>query len=267
MDALNLNEFKKHLNIDKAEVLENYICSKCNRTVTKTKIIYKDGKTSVKETGCVCRQIEEATEVKRLKDVKKYHTSSIMPKDHLTKKVNNYHAKTDSQKYAKEVTTSFIMNSKAAIEAGQGILYKGDFGTGKTHLALAIRNYLEEKEKKVLFVTLPDYLERIKEGYNGAKDTRALQTSYNIQNLTKTADLLILDDVGANNMTKWAIEQLFMLVNARKGKSTIYTTNLTTDEFIKDKDLHRIYSRMTENNREIEIYGEDKRKNTNDFKF
>ena len=267
MDALNLNEFKKYLNIDKAEVLENYICSNCNRTVTKTKITYKDGKTSVKETGCVCRQIEEATEVKRLKDVKKYYTSSIMPKDYLTKKVNNYHAKTDSQKYAKEVTTSFIVNAKAAIEAGQGILYKGDFGTGKTHLSLAIRNYLADNNFKVLFITLPDYLERIKEGYNGAKDSRALQTSYNIQSLARTADLLILDDVGANTMTNWATEQLFMLVNSRKGKSTIYTTNLNVDDFISNRGLHRVYSRMTENNREIEIYGEDKRKNTNDFKF
>ena len=68
-------------------------------------------------------------------------------------------------------------------------------------------------------------------------------------------------------MTKWAIEQLFLLVNARKGKSTIYTTNLNTDDFIGDRDLHRIYSRMLENNREIEIYGQDKRKIMNNFKF
>ena len=264
LDVSNLNGL---LNIEKTEVLDSYICENCQREVTKTKVTYKNGRISTKTTGCVCADIKSATEEKLRRDTAKFYKSSIMPTGYENKRVRGYTTVTDSQKYAKEVTTSFIMNSKAAIEAGQGILYKGDFGTGKTHLALAIRNYLEEKEKKVLFVTLPDYLERIKEGYNGAKDTRALQTSYNIQNLARTADLLILDDVGANNMTKWATEQLFMLVNARKGKSTIYTTNLTTDEFIKDKDLHRIYSRMTENNREIEIYGEDKRKNTNDFKF
>lgn len=267
MKPLNVNSLKNYLNIDKSEIIENYICGQCNRPVTKTRITYKDGRTSTKETGCVCREIEAATELKRKRDIKKYQTSSIMPMDYLIKKVNNYHANTDSQKYARDVTTSFIMNAKEAIEAGQGILYKGDFGTGKTHLALAIRNYLAENNFKVLFITLPDYLERIKEGYNGAKDNRALQTSYNIQSLARTADLLILDDIGANNMTKWATEQLFMLVNARKGKSTIYTTNLNIDDFTSNRDLHRVYSRMTENNREIEIYGEDNRKNTSNFKF
>lgn len=267
MEQLNMDKLKNYLQIDKSEVLENYICGRCNRPVTKTRITYKNGKTSTKETGCVCRHIKEAAEVKKMKDIKKYHTSSIMPKDYEKKKVNGYQANTDSQKQAKELTVSFIMNAEAVIEAGQGILYKGTFGTGKTHLALAIRNYLAYNNYKVLFVTLPDYLERIKEGYNGAKDSRALQMSYNIQTLARTADLLILDDVGANKMTKWATEQLFLLVNARKGKSTIYTTNLNTDDFIGDRDLHRIYSRMLENNREIEIYGQDKRKNMNNFKF
>lgn len=264
LDVSNLNSL---LNIEKTEILDSYTCENCQREVTETKVTYKNGRTSTKTTGCVCADIKRATEEKIRRDTAKFYKYSIMPAGYENKRVRSYTTVTDSQKYAKEVTTSFIVNAKAAIEAGQGILYKGDFGTGKTHLSLAIRNYLAENNFKVLFITLPDYLERIKEGYNGAKDSRALQTSYNIQSLARTADLLILDDVGANNMTKWAIEQLFMLVNARKGKSTIYTTNLTTDEFIKDKDLHRIYSRMTENNREIEIYGEDKRKNTNDFKF
>lgn len=264
LDVSNLNSL---LNIEETEVINNYICDNCQREVTEQKVTYKNGRTSTKTTGCVCADIKSATETKIRRDTEKFYKNSIIHTGYKNKRVRGYIAVTDSQKYAKEVTTSFIMNAKAAIEAGQGILYKGEFGTGKTHLALAIRNYLEEKEKKVLFITLPDYLERIKEGYNGAKDSRALQTSYNIQSLARTADLLILDDVGANNMTKWAVEQLFMLVNARKGKSTIYTTNLTTDEFIKDKDLHRIYSRMAENNREIEIYGEDKRKQEHDFKF
>ena len=267
MQQLDMTKLQKLLNIENSEVINEYICEKCRRNVITTKITYESGKTTTKTTGCVCADIKSATETQIRRNTAKFYKNSIMPTGYKNKRVRGYTAVTDSQKYAKEVTASFIMNSKAAIEAGQGILYKGDFGTGKTHLALAIRNYLEEKEKKVLFITLPNYLERIKEGYNGAKDARALQTSYNIQTLARTADLLILDDVGANNMTKWAIEQLFMLVNARKGKSTIYTTNLTTDDFIKNKDLHRIYSRMVENNREIEIHGEDKRKQENDFTF
>ena len=44
--------------------------------------------------------------------------------------------------------------------------------------------------------------------------------------------MLILDDVGAENTTAWAVERLFTLLNYRHGEhlTTIITTNLTPEE-------------------------------------
>jgi DNA replication protein DnaC len=75
----------------------------------------------------------------------------------------------------------------------------------------------------------------------------------------KQADLLLLDDLGAERETEWAIETLYLLIDHRVKHElpTIITTNLTISEFVKRADgeftanygddpiyCARIYSRL-----------------------
>ncbi len=75
-------------------------------------------------------------------------------------------------------------------------------------------------------------------------------------------DLLHLDDVGAENRTDWALEQLYSIINTRyeEERSIVVTTNLKPDE-LADQIGPRTVSRLTEMcPDQLPLYGEDRRK-------
>ena len=63
-------------------------------------------------------------------------------------------------------------------------------------------------------------------------------------------NLLILDDLGSERASDYALEQLFLVIDTRyrAGKPLIITTNLTAEELKKPADLRyeRIYDRISE---------------------
>ena len=64
------------------------------------------------------------------------------------------------------------------------------------------------------------------------------------------ADLLILDDLGAERNTEYAVETVYNVIDSRYrvGKPVIVTTNLTLEEMQNSTDIkcHRIYDRIFE---------------------
>ena len=100
----------------------------------------------------------------------------------------------------------------------------GPFGCGKTHLAVAIAKELLKQGKTVLVQTVPDLLDNLRTTF----DPRAEMLSFNdLFDHMKTADLLVLDDYGAENTTPWAVEKLFQILNYRYNMAlaTVITTN------------------------------------------
>ena len=123
-------------------------------------------------------------------------------------------------------------------EKGNGILMLGATGLGKTHLSLAIANEVLKKGFCVIYGSLPTLIKKIQnEQFNRAEgDTMTLVTS---------ADLLILDDLGAENNTDWAVSALYEIINTRQnhGLQMIINTNLTAYE-LKERYQDRLFSRM-----------------------
>lgn len=272
MEKLITDEHVRKLNmamgIKEQIILDRYECEDCKREVFEIKTIYENRPESIKTTGCICDEVKRNTEFIVEQRLKEYERYSIYPEGYKEKMVRDYKPGNESQRNAYDTTVSFIMNYKDAIEAGEGILFKGTHGTGKTHLAAAISNYLRSEKKKVLFITLNLYFNRIKDGFNSQYgDTRLQDLAHKTMTLAEKADLLILDEVGSSEMTNWEKKQLTELLNSRHGKSTIFTTNMSEEEFVADKILHRSYSRMLERNKEITITGQDHRKANRTFTF
>lgn len=117
---------------------------------------------------------------------------------------------------------SFASNSK-------GIILRGPCGCGKTHLAAAIINRLAERGIYGRFEVVPELLEDIKNGFN-RQDSKVTASI----NQLKEAPLLVLDDLGAEKVTDWAREQIFIIVNRRYENMlpTVITTNYTTAELV-----------------------------------
>lgn len=121
---------------------------------------------------------------------------------------------------------------------GKGILMIGNTGLGKTHLSLAIANKVIEKGFCVVYGSVPELIRKIQnEQFNKAEgDTLSLATS---------GDLLILDDLGAENSTDWCVSMLYEIINTRQNHRLpiIINTNLTPYE-LKEKYQDRLSSRM-----------------------
>lgn len=102
------------------------------------------------------------------------------------------------------------------------------YGNGKTHLAAAIANSVANQGKPVLFVVVPDLLDHLRTAYNPAAGVRYDQRFEEV----KTADLLVLDDLGTESATPWAREKLYQVINYRYNArlSTVITTALRVDD-------------------------------------
>lgn len=107
------------------------------------------------------------------------------------------------------------------------LLLMGGYGCGKTHLAAAIANDALSRGIVPLFVTVPDLLDHLR----GAFAPEASQSYGDRFEQVRTARLLILDDLGTENATPWALEKLFQLLNYRymAALPTVITTNQDLD--------------------------------------
>jgi DNA replication protein DnaC len=103
------------------------------------------------------------------------------------------------------------------------LLLMGGYGSGKTHLAAAIANDALGRGTVPLFVTVPDLLDHLR----GTFAPGAVQGYGDRFEQVRTAPLLILDDLGTENATPWALEKLFQLLNHRymSRLPTVITTN------------------------------------------
>lgn len=127
------------------------------------------------------------------------------------------------------------------------LVITGGYGCGKTHLAAAIANTQVEKGNKVLFVTVPDLLDYLRAAFSPSVDQ---SEGYDARfDEVRAAPLLILDDLGIESPTSWAVEKLYQLLNHRYNAHlpTVITTNHDLEELearlrsrLFDQDLSQI---------------------------
>lgn len=121
----------------------------------------------------------------------------------------------------------------------KSILLRGKTGLGKTHLSLSIASVVIEKGYSVVYGSAPDLFRRIeKEHFSNSGDDSVIEALEN-------ADLLILDDIGAEFESKFYNSVFYNILNNRLNASlpTIISTNLDLSE-IKERYGDRITSRL-----------------------
>ncbi len=115
----------------------------------------------------------------------------------------------------------------------------GVYGCGKTHLAAAIANRVIKRGLPVLFIVVPDLLDYLRATYAPSSSVSYDQRFEEIRN----APLLILDDLGTQSSTDWALEKLFQIFNYRYNARL--PTVITSNQRLEEIDL-RIRSRMVD---------------------
>lgn len=162
---------------------------------------------------------------------------------------------------AKRVAIDYV-KSFIGIDPGErsNLIFMGNPGTGKTHLSTAIARTLKEQGFHVGFLTTGMLLTKIKSTYNKGSS----QTEEDIFKDLRKFELLVLDDLGSESKSKdefdWSKNKLFEIVNLRIGKPTIYTSNFN-EKHLPIAVGERVFSRLYNNTRFIELVTDDYRKN------
>ncbi len=157
-------------------------------------------------------------------------------------------------------------------DEGLGLLFCGDNGVGKTHLAVAVlRELAAARGARGQFWDFHELIREIKACYDPETKTTELQVLAPVVEM----DVLLLDDLGAWKMTDWMNDTLFFILNSRymAKRPTLITTNyqdvtreqalaadpLRRREFLVERIGQRLRSRLMEMCAVITLKGPDRR--------
>jgi DNA replication protein DnaC len=155
---------------------------------------------------------------------------------------------------AKQQAIEYVMSYEEHKKEGRGLLIAGGTGSGKTQLAVStaraiINKYLEW----VKFTTVYDFLE-------AAKNFKAREERNNPYDSIINAELVVVDDLGADRLTDFAINELIALIDYRyrEMKPIILTTNLSKHD-LSEYLNPRVTSRLSEMCVKVILTGPDRR--------
>ena len=127
---------------------------------------------------------------------------------------------------AKQEATAFAANPEG------WLLFTGDRGCGKTHLAVAVAGENIRQGRPVFYTFVPSLLDHLRATFSPDSPIGYDELFEQV----KTAPLLILDDLGTEMSTPWADEKLYQLVVYRYDTRlpTVITTVITLDHSMDD---------------------------------
>ncbi len=137
-------------------------------------------------------------------------------------------------------------------ESFQNILLYGQPGLGKSYLTHCIARQILDQNHSVIYFTaneLMDILLKL-----SAFDAEDIDQKLDILNV----DLLIIDDLGTEQINKLTIPRIFNIINERllTKRSTVISTNLSLDQ-IQELYSERVTSRLIESYTILKLIGED----------
>lgn len=210
-------EMKRIKREDKA--CEKCKCAPCQKTHNKYyrhKIICDGTKINIYVTEC---PFMSAAKLQR--KINSQFKKSQIPAKYIGKTFEDYEVTGANEKA--------VNWAKYKIENLQkGMYFYGSPGVGKTFLVSIMAQEYLKRGKSVIFIDVPNLLEKLRSTYDKGSENTIDEM---MESLTRV-EILILDDLGAENSTEWAIEKLYLIINGRyiSNRLTIVTSNYNLND-------------------------------------
>ena len=218
------------------------MCGKCH-TKKQKKLSFLGEERVV---GCLCKCTAEELEKERARREAEENLMRIQQmKSAGLQDRTFYHytfARCDTSQENAVYAKRYVEHFKEMAQMGQGLLFWGNVGTGKTFLAGCIANALLEQKIPVLMTSFPKILNALGGLYSAERNEY-------LASLNRYT-LLVIDDMGIERDTQYTLETVYTVIDERykSGKPFIITTNIQLDILGNPQDLEhaRIYDRIME---------------------
>ena len=200
-----------------------------------------------KVVPCICKCRADEIEQERKKDeyeqqmhaIERLKDASMMASKFRDANFSGYRIR-EENKEAYTLSQNYVKRFREMKEKNQGLLFYGPVGTGKSYTAACIANALMEKQTTVIMTSFVKILQ----------DIQGVSNEANYIQILNSASLLIIDDLGAERNTDYALEKVYNVIDSRirSDKPMILTTNLDLSEMMQCTDIRykRVYDRIFE---------------------
>ena len=247
------------MNLQKQSQDTIHKCSICGRPY-KDKIMEFSGRTyhySIPECDCEEKLRRREDNKKKGQNIK---TRILQIKDcgvgkrFKDRTFSNFDKKINNKAY--QVCLNYAKHYFDYEREGKGLFLSGPVGTGKTHLAVAIIDYIARIHKrkfegKIIFTTSVNLLSSIRLGYK-------TNSAEKICRECESCQLLVIDDLGSEKITDWVGEIFYRIIDNRYSelKPIIITSNYSLTE-LKEKIGERLVSRIYDMCEGVKFEGKD----------
>ena len=204
------------------------------------------------------RELKEQLMIKQQRDdfqkkrAWKLFEESGVGKRFLTASFENY----ERERMPKAYDIALGFAEKFDKNDGEGLLFTGDVGTGKTHLAAAISAEIIRKyAATVEFVSYTEALATMRAAFSESNNN-----DVKLEERMRKADLLVIDDLGKENLSAFTKNVLYRVVNGRyKDKLPLIITSNYGIESLSERLDYGTFSRIADVCKVVEMRGIDYR--------
>ncbi len=221
-------------------------CGVCGEK-KQTKIKFPCYENEERVVPVICKCVRDRIEKERKEEeyqetmsrIRRLRDSSMMSSKFSDSTFENFKVVPENKKIL-TLAQRYVDKFAEMEEQNQGILFYGTVGTGKSYAAACIANALMDKQISVIMTSFVKILQ----------DIRGMAGESAYMDTIMKPRLLIIDDLGAERNTEYALEKVYNIIDSRirQNKPLILTTNLMLDEMMDADDIRyqRIYDRIFE---------------------
>lgn len=190
--------------------------------------------------------------------------SIYMPKEILNARIEMITIDS-SRSFAIKEMTAFLDQAKHSLPE-KGLFFTGPFGVGKTYFLGAIANRLKQFNISSMLIYMPEFVQEIR----AAIQDNTVQEKLNV---FKQADVLMLDDIGAETLSAWFRDEILgsiLQYRMMEKLPVFFTSNYTMEQLeeilttstkgdVEKVKAFRIMERIYQVSEEVKVTGKNRR--------